>query len=255
MFQFTVTQPNKFNTKVPHLSPVSQNWGLTTCWSVSGDVDGAEGMNSNRLCCPIRLRLQPPLRRRSPVCSYLTARCPSALRSTGRVSAREKRSTSMPSLRTPAHGSSCRRPPSSPKPHTSQTDASRWSTDTSVTSCPLMVQTGSNRLFMLFRSCIRSCWRSEETTSSPGCATCGRGRPSESPNSSPRCSAVTSSRWTTPSGWVWWHQHSSVRNNTGRLGPALALVWLRSWFWSLRSRWECFRHFLMRWCNLNQVRH
>lgn len=33
-----------------------------------------------------------------------------------------------------------------------------------------------------FRSGVRSCRRCEETTSSPGCATCGRGRPSESPN-------------------------------------------------------------------------
>lgn len=37
-------------------------------------------------------------------------------------------------------------------------------------------------LCLIFRSCVRNCRRLEETTSSLGCATCGRGRPSESPN-------------------------------------------------------------------------
>lgn len=74
----------------------------------------------------LRLRLQPPHRKRSPVCLSRTARCPSALTLTGRDSARVKTSPSMPSLRTRVPVSWCRRRPSSPNTHTWLMDMWRW---------------------------------------------------------------------------------------------------------------------------------
>ena len=152
----------------------------------------------------LRLQLQPVNRRKSPVCSYLMARCPSALRSTGRDSVREKTSASTPSLKTPVHVSSSRRLPSLQNTRTSPTDAQRWR-PIQDDFLSLMGRNFSGGLIsglFYFRSCVRNCLRFEEITSSLGCATCGRGRSSECPNWGRRCSAVTSSRWTTPSWWV-----------------------------------------------------
>ena len=114
-------------------------------------------------------------RRRWPACSFQMARYHSVPKLTGKASARERTSASMPSLRIPAPALWFPKQPFMPNTSTRPTVGPK----SSSRSFP---QFGGT---MLFQACVMP----------------GKGSPSESPRSSHPSSAVISSVWSMPSWW------------------------------------------------------